>query len=365
MKTGEMLLTINKQDIKFLLKDMLGLEPNKLSPLCYTIDQNLVPLAPENTLREIAHNADVVACFKIIASPRFSCVVRIGGPATELSEIAVCKIHSNSSAILVSNVESFNIMYADDEDLIGFLVPTIINEIGIAAETYFPETLNIETLILLANIIDSYRYSNYRDALQHKDYSIPKLTVPEFDKLLKSSLTNPDLRWVISNIAVLAPNLLKYYKTANETSFNFLFDKGYLLSGKDTNTGDDYILLNILSIDAGAEFLNTWYKSAGIEVSFFENGVIKTIPAAFLCATVLSNHGFVFNEISEKLNYISLDNLNTKEIFNKIFSLMKSGISQQSTFQETPAKKKFCVKCGNPITPGSKFCGKCGTLTQI
>ncbi|MEI6853303.1 MAG: hypothetical protein WCL06_10685, partial [Bacteroidota bacterium] len=69
MKTGEILITIHKQDIKYLVKDLLGLPTDKLSPFSATIELNQAAVAPAETLQSLAQNADVVKCLTALSAP--------------------------------------------------------------------------------------------------------------------------------------------------------------------------------------------------------------------------------------------------------------------------------------------------------
>ena len=362
MKTGELLITINKKDIKYLLKDLLRLEHNKLSPLADTIDSKFDHVAGEDVLNSIAQNTDIVSCLKIIALPVSTCHVRIGGPATELSDLFICRVDDKSFVLLYSTKESYQIQYGDNaNDLTGLLKSVLLNDIDKNSDVLFPENMNIETFFLFLNIIDCYRYVFYRDALKHRDLGIVKLTVAEFGDLMKKSMTHLDLRWMISNLITLIPEVIKYYKNSDESNFNYLFDNGYLLSGKDNNTGEEYLLMNVLSVEIGAEFMNVWYKSVGIEVEYLENGAVKTMPLAFISSTARSNHCFIFNDISENVNYQLLDNINSNDVISKILASMKSNITDKLTEPVSETSTiKFCKNCGVKIKFGAKFCGSCG-----
>ena len=119
--------------------------------------------------------------------------------------------------------------------------------------------------------------------------------------------------------------------------------------------------MNVLSVDIGAEFMNVWYKSVGIEVASLENGAVKIIPLAFISSTARSNHCFLFNDISDTVNFKLLDSKNSNDVFSKILASMNSNIpDKQADPDSQTSTLKLCKNCGIKIKSGAKYCGGCG-----
>lgn len=323
MKTGEFLVTINKKDISYILKEILHIQNNVLSPFLEITDLNPNPSTDITKLKSFAENKIVSDCLNIISKPISTCKIRIAGPAEEFSILTICKVNDKTMALLYDSEETYQIQYADNiTELAGFIQALLTEDREKSEDLVFPENLNYEKFFLLLNILDSYRYVHYRDSLAHKEPGILKLTSTEFGNLMKSSAGSFNFNWLISNLAVLVPEAIKFYNNTNENNYNYLFDNGYLLSGRDKRSGEEYLILNVLSVESGAEFMNTWYRSAGIEKTFYENGKVMTIPSAFICSTARSNHCFVFNNY-ENITYKLLENQDATEFFNNLIKSMR------------------------------------------
>ncbi len=330
MKTGEFLATINKNDINYLLKELLHIQYNILSPFVEISNFGNKPSTDINTLKAFAGNTYITECLKIIAEPISTCRISTSGPAEDLSRLTVCKVDDKSFALLYESDYVYNIQYADNPDeLAGLLKALFTDETEKNDELIFPESLNYEKFFLLLNIIDSFRYAYYRDAITFKETGVLKLTASEFGGLMKKSAVSFKNIWQISNLAALVPEAIKFYSNINIDNYNFLFNNGYLLSGKDKNSNEEYLILNVLSVEAGAEFLNTWHKSAGIEKTFYENGKVVTIPSAYICSTLRSNHCFVFNNY-ESITYKLLDSQGATAFFINLVKSMRGKVIEQT-----------------------------------
>ncbi|MCX6162855.1 MAG: zinc ribbon domain-containing protein, partial [Ignavibacteriae bacterium] len=360
MKTGEILITIENGDIHSLIKEYLGFQPNLISPFANIIQDGTSPSKHAEKLKAISGNPDVVTCFKILCNPSVTYRVRNGGPATPLSEMYICTDDYHSFVLASKfNENEYGIQYCDTNvQLTDFLSTFLLMDNDNEYEPLFPETMDYEFFILLANILDSYKYAVSRNALKHEASSTPALTAAEFNMLLQDSLSKPDFSWLVTNITGLLPSAFIYKLEGKEKNYLDLFEKGFLLAVKNNDTGEESLMLNALSIEAGAEFMNTWMKSAGIEISTLSDNVLETKPLAFICSTALTNHCFNFSKTDGCIQYETLNNINSLSAIEKIFDtshILKSNVKKDS--QSVPL---FCDNCGAKLKQGASFCVTCG-----
>lgn len=360
MNTGEIVITAGKEDIYSLLKDYAGIQPNLLSPFAEFFQGDSVPSIHTEELKNLAGNPDVVACIKILAEPVVTYHIRLGGPATTPGEMYICSA-DHLSFVLASTFDkhSFGIQYcATTEHLTGFLSSFLLINNENEYEPQFPATMDFELFILIANTIDSYKYTISRNALAHEAISTLALSSAEFNTLLKNSLTKPDFNWLVTNIAGLLPSAATAKLPGKEKNYLDLFENGYLLAVKNNTTGDERLMLSLLAIDAGAEFMNTWIKSAGIErLQPSKNGV-EIKPLAFLCSTALTNHYFNFSVDDSVIHYEPLNNTNSTAAIGKLFDTRH--VLKPVGKAETPVTPAFCIKCGAKLKLGARFCPTCG-----
>ncbi len=360
MNTGEIVITAGKEDIYSLLKDYAGMQPNLLSPFAEFFQGDSGPSIHTGELKNLASNPDVVACIKILAEPVVTYHIRLGGPATTPGEMYICSA-DNLSFVLASTFDkhSYGIQYcAANEHLAGFISSFLLLNNENEYVPQFPAIMDFEFFILIANTIDSYKYTISRNALEHEAISTLALTSTEFNTLLKNSMTKPDFSWLVTNIAGLLPSAAATKLAGNEKNYLDLFDQGYLLAVKNNATGDERLMLSIIAIDAGAEFLNTWIKSAGIERLLLNGKGVEAKPLAFLCSTALTNHYFNFSLEDSVIHYVPLNNTNSSAAIGKLFDTRNEikPIEKPIT-SGTPA---FCIKCGAKLKEGARFCPTCG-----
>jgi len=360
MNTGEIVIRAGREDIYSLLKDHLRLQPNLLSPFTELFQGGAVPSTHTQELINLAANPDVIACIKILAEPAVTYHIRLGGPATSSGEMYICSA-DHLSFVLTTTFDwnSFGIQYcATTEHLAGFLSSFLLMDNENEYEPQFPETMDFEFFILLANIIDSYKYTISRNALAHEAITTLVLSSTEFNTLLKNSLTKPDFSWLVTNIAGLLPSAAATRLQGKETNYLGLFENGYLAAVKNNTTGDECLMLSVVAIDAGAEFLNTWIKSAGIERSMLSDDRVQTKPMAFLCSTALTNHCFNFSVAEGVIQYEPLNNTNSKAVIGKLFDTRNE--IKPAEKPELSVTSAFCIKCGAKLKPGARFCPACG-----
>jgi len=356
MKTGEILITIEKKDIYTLLKEHLGLQANQLSPFAEIMQSETSPSIHTENLKSLAASHDVVSCFKILSEPSVTYRIRIGGPAAMMGEMYICSTDHLSFVIASSfDMHSFGIQYCNTfENLVNFISSLILLDTDNKYEPRFPATMDYEFFLLLANIIDSYKYTFSRNALKHEASSILALSMTEFNMLLKNSLTKPDFSWLVTNINGLLPSAAAIKLQGKEKNYSYLFENGYLLAVKNNNNGEDRMVLNVLAIDAGAEFMNTWTRSAGIEKMETGEKGLEAKPLAFISSTALTNHYFNFSKGMENIHYETLNNKNSIAAIGKLFDTRHLAKPIENT------EFGFCMNCGAKLKQNASFCSKCG-----
>ncbi len=359
MKTGEVLVNIKKEDVKTLFINFLNLEANKLCPFAETLSESIDKSADIPAIDALIKNNDIVYLIKNLAKPDSLLQFRVGGPGLAYNKISICKTAESTYILLLFDGNSFGIQYYDSSKALAeILTSLIINSDFDEQPDAFPATLNYESLILYFNIIDSFRLISYRNTLNHESNSLFKIASSGFNDLLKDSIQKLDFRWLLSNLLFFLPSVVKFDIQGNAKNYEELFEKGFLISVTDKNTNANSLLLDVKSIDLGAEFFELWYKSAGVQYSYFKEGVIETNPLAFIAVTGTSNHYFQFDENSDSLIYQNMGVHASAKVFTGfIEKLINKSIAEKSVVETKP---KFCSKCGTKIPAGAKFCSKCG-----
>ena len=358
MKSGELLLNINTEDIKHLYLKTLGLEYNNLCPFAEYLKDENEHNADLVHINSVAANQDVVFLLKSLAKPVSLLQFRLGGPKEKYTKLSVCRIDENKFILVIFNGDSYGIQYCEDKLMLSEILDTLVINSDAEEGNSFPSELNFESLVLYLGVIDSLKYIKYRDTINHQFSSLNKITSDEFQKVMKDSIENFDGNWVLSNLIYLLPSVTKFELKGNQTVYDELFNNGYLLSITDTKTNESSLLLDVKSSELGGEFLELWYKSAGIQISYLKDGNVETHPAAFIAVTGIANHTFLFENNTDKIKYRNYLPVVTPNIFVPILDKLVFEKPLAETNQES--KPRFCGKCGTKVIEGAKFCGKCG-----
>lgn len=361
MKTGEVLIKIFKNDIPALVNTRLNIAHNGLSPFAKLFDTVQVPVTDDAALDAIAMNQDAVSCLRVACAPLSVGHIGIAGNGQQAGEIFIC-IAADTTCVIVYSYDdgSYGLQSISGADELSELISSIlVNPDKFNTGLTFPDSMNFESFIMLANTIDAYKYVVYRDALARKEESLLKLTSDEFNELFRGSMMKPDFKWLVSSLFYLLPSLAGFGFSGDPVHMNALFDNGFLLSVKDKTTGEKFILLNIAAVDAGIEFTNSWYRSAGVEISTIKDNVVTTLPAAFVTSTGPSDYFFAFDSLTRTISFIASDKTSLQESIKK---LVLTNILPKQEMHEVEALKNanFCPHCGNRTMPKAKFCVKCG-----
>ncbi len=358
MKSGELLLNINTEDIKHLYLKALGLEYNKLCPFAEYLKDEDERNADINQIKALTENKDAMFLIKYLAKPLSLLQFRIGGPKEKYLKLSVCKIDDSKFILVLFNGNSFGIQYYENKTVLAEILDSLVINSDAEGGNSFPDIPDFESLLLYLGIIDSFRYIKYRDSLNHHNSTLNRITSDEFQKVMKDSIEKLDINWLVSNLMYLVPSATKFEIKGNVEKYDELFNNGYLLSVADKNTNEGYLLLDVKACELGAEFLELWYKSAGIQISYLKDGVVETHPSAFITVTGIANHSFLFEEGSDKIIYRNYIPMVTPNIF---VTLLDKLVFEKSIIENKhETKPRFCGKCGAPIAEGAKFCGKCG-----
>lgn len=358
MKSGELLLNIRRQDIRALFIKTLRLDYNILCPFTDALKDEGNENADMNQINAVANNKQAVFLLESLAKPVSLLQIRISGFKEKYMKLSVSKIDDNKFILVLFDGDSYGIQYYSDKALLGVVLDSIIMNSNALEVNSFPSIINFESLVLYLGIIDSYRYIKYRDSLNHNNSSLYRISSNEFKKVIQGSIEKPDFNWLVSNLMYLLPSTTKFELKGNVETYDELFNNGYLLSVLDKKTNEGLLLLDVKACELGGEFLELWYKSAGVQISYIKDGNIETYPSAFIAVTGAANHSFIFEESGDKIIYRNYLQSVSFEIFESLLDKLVNGKSSKENQHQT--KARFCGKCGAETADGAKFCGKCG-----
>lgn len=360
MKSGEIFLNINKKDIKVLFIKTLGLDYNNLCPFAEVLKDEVYQNSDVNKINVLVQNQNATYLLKNLAEPISLLQFRLGGPKEKYKKLSISKIDDNKFILVIFDGDSYGIQYYDDKLILSEILDSLVINSDAEEGNSFPDELNFESLVMYLGIIDSLKYIKYRDTLNHQFSTLYKISSDEFQKVVKDSIEKFDVNWVLSNLMFFLPSATKFELKGNPDVYDELFNNGYLLSVKDNKTNENLLLLDVKSSELGGEFLELWYKSAGIQISYLKDGNVETHPAAFIAITSIANHTFLFEENTDKIKYRNYLPIVTPNIFIPLIDKLDYIKPRQETKEEL--KSRFCGKCGTKIAEGAKFCGKCGNI---
>ena len=105
----------------------------------------------------------------------------------------------------------------------------------------------------------------------------------------------------------------------------------------------------------------TIYEGVGITQSQYQkivNDLTKPQPVA-------EQKTVTAQESSGGLVYVLVAAVAVGGVIGAVFFIKKGSNAPRPVQQESPSRRQttvlFCTKCGKPLKPAAKFCGKCGT----
>jgi hypothetical protein len=374
LKDGEMLALINAA----------GLKPGKQSPLAQ-INGKPAPDARNLQSSKLVDSSnrptkDCLEALNILANPTSEMDLFWGNPnGVSLSKAYAAagqdKLVSFTSMNGTSNI-SYPLTTADITEIM--VQKLAFTEIKDTAE------LNIEAapaaMPVLFALLDIYRESQLRSALERRPESGVTATTEEANRVIQEAKLELNLNWYTPVAYNAMPSGMAITEATVEEGFRLLKSEGIIGAGGELS-------------ESLTAFANRAFPLAGffgIKILTASGGSIeKTQLALFrglstlLLAQLTSDGGkdrVLINSIATAQLPELLFNLGTRPFevtapplqpapANTVIcgkcGTQNNGASKfcrkcGAPLTAAPATIKFCPKCGDPVTAGEKFCDKCG-----
>lgn len=400
MDNKQFLVVINKKDIRRIFIDMLGISIANGSPFYNDINTNYPP-APGRTgeFDELLNNITFRKAAKIIASPDLIVVNRIGGGSVGLEEVRLLRRKDEGDLLAaVSEGENGSYIIKVFDNFTQYLNWWVEKFAGKNEETvanFIPPKVSLESFLFVLHAIDSFRRVSYQNMLEYKMGERASMRFSDFSSTMSASIKSRDIRWLLPAFMVMTPGLDSYRLDMRPENVSILTEQNITANSKNPATGEDMLVFGEAGQAMGVEFYRTWMMSTGFEIRIMTPQGFKGIERMFLAPTALANHFVRLETLQDgrcMINHqaYTKEQLEVKldEIFKKAFSVpvqaqvhapvqpqahipapspipsqipVQGQIPVQNQGPVPPTGTGRCPKCGAGITPGMKFCNKCGT----
>ncbi len=227
-------------------------------------------------------------------------------------------------------------------------------------KSIFPDILDIEVLVCILHSLDVYKRYYMESMFAYRNMGEVSISTTDFVKLLKQSLASSDIRWSLPSLFKVVPGLRRGKLSLKQEHIKKLEELGFV-------TGDGKLILTMADKGKamGNEFLTSWIRSIGLEVSSLVNGQEKTLSQMFMASTAFTNH-MVILEAVDGMNYrFRHEALKRDAVASTLQKWIKTLYQHSSEDSVLPPvnndrKSKYCGHCGSKLYPGKKFCTNCG-----
>lgn len=363
--TKPLAFVVRKDELASMIAVHMKLKCNPLSRYAGTKPEDETPLS-EDTLKSM-QNERFMEALSIIAQPDLRLSAMKGGGAFGLEPLSVYGRMSPGGLDIVA------VLFGGDNtilaifDGINAFADWWSGMFGARIDTTAPLTnflqgrLKISELVLMLHLIDSYKRAYMESMLLYipnKDYYVE---AEEFFTSLRVSLRSGDIRWLLPAFFALTPGL---------TGINLDIEPGMLEIARKLefigmleqvdNEQLKFIYLNAGTV-MGNEFANTWMYGVGWNASVLKNGAVTELSQKFLAPTSLANHLFTVYRESDN-SYAFTHESHT---FGEFMEHMRKWMGEiTATITPSAPMKSYCKKCRTPLSPGARFCSKCGATVM-
>lgn len=372
-------------DFSHIAQNIYKLSFNKLSPF-HGMPAGVGKPAAEALA--LADDGEFRSIAQILAQPALKLSLRRGGSTlpVEASALFAGQGPKGAAAVLL-------------EEAGGLLSATYFKSLKqygeyFAVQNAFPvsakpanaikQTLGLEDLVFLFNLIDSYRRAYLNNLLQDSGEQVEAIYEEEFVAVLERELKNADVRWLLPSFLKLTPGLENLTLEFSEKQAGMA--EAMRLISRGANPGDDR---PIYYLDAngkylGLEFSVFWRYSAGFEaITLSAGGEPESRSRYYFAPTDEANHLFaiISGGGQAAVSHQALTPEETAEQMRQILESHYEGAAKdkkKTVFpapagnqaarpaqpQTAPPAQKFCQQCGAKLTSGVAFCESCGTKVK-
>ncbi len=359
---------------------------NKLSPLA-----SMKPAAASSAkdLDQIMKSSGFALLEESLLQPDLRIEHRYGGQYTGLTVFSTFKRDDSEITLVVFPQKDGGMIlriYHTLEEYLDWWSALLLSRVNNATANFLTPPLSIAGLIYSLHAIDCYRRYSYKTSLEYEPESTPFISCTEFNSTIAKSIPSFDLRWLLSSLFVLTPDLEGINFEPEEKDLSELVRRTILYPAKDEQ-GESLFYFGEAGQYLGEEFLRAWEISIGLSARRIINGAVRSVYRAFIAPTALSNHLFQFESDSKGLcvNHQPLG-------FDSILQMLENRVkklpvdshasaetpteknveskeaSQQGSRRQTdttPTSSKLCRACGAHSAATMNFCGNCGEKFEV
>jgi hypothetical protein len=273
-----------------LFMDLLKLKHTAISPVASQLDRYAAgsTVLPQG-LAELADDQDFCTTAEIIADPAFLLKNRTGSSLHGFGETRICLGKKSEALAVVSRAEDgfiLRLFHSPNEYALWWTEKYASRNTNPGAN-YVPQGQSLESMLLILQVIDSYRRVYYQNALAYETKERFFITAEAFARSMHLAVKSRDFRWLLPAFIMLNPGLSQAAVNITSKHLEVLTDLNFLKAGKNA-TGEDLFLFGEAGVVMGQEFLTSWYTSHSFEpVTTIKN---KGIGTLFIAPTALTNH---------------------------------------------------------------------------
>ena len=327
-------IDISESDLSKLLAETLGLGIKEGS---FLFDrkgetESKTGKGSTETYSELVKDPAFLKAARIIASPDFYAVCRIGGGSLGLEEILLHGKKEEGSWIIAA--ESFPDgsctlrIFEDYSHFVSWWMDGFCGKNEEAAVNYIPPFVAPEEFLFLLHAIDAYRRVAYQNLLAHAFTEQPSMEFAEFVSTMTDSLKSKDIRWLLPAFLTLMPEISEYplEMTAEKAEILMTLQFAGKMEQKD---GKNVMIFGEAGKNSGVEFFRSWLHATGFELYVRNKDDFEAVERLFIAPTALANHFVRLQKDEAGKTVINHQAYNFEELNVKMQELFEMALTKE------------------------------------
>lgn len=364
-------------------REILGLEPNGLSPLPAIVkDFDGQPASDQGSAIAGVAEEELSRALAILWSPGRCLTIRCGGNLVVPEQMRIYRAPdldpTGLSMVFPTPFDTMIVQYFADSREWAQWAAQMVDPAGLAqiGEGVAPGGMEFGQLLHLLHTADMYRRLYYESMLDFIPASELTFSPAHYAEAMHNAVTSGDYRWLVPCLLFMLPNGRPLKIEGIGSRFESMEQWGLISSQKQE---DGYLLCRFTprGMTWGLEFMTRWVSAMGLTVSSINGGAETDERGLFLLGTTLSIHAFHFRDAGGKasIEHTVLDGEGTARLLES-YAATEVGCTPVPAYSplsgpsidapDPPAEPSEpvlirCTQCGCEVGPEDRFCIDCGT----
>jgi hypothetical protein len=363
-------------------KEILGLEPNGLSPLPAIVkDFEGESASDQGTAVAGIAEEELSRALAILWSPERLITLRCGGNLVVPEQMRIYRAHdldpTGLAMVIPTPFDTMIVQYFADTREWAQWATQMVDPAGLAqvGERVSPGVMDFGELLHLLHTADMYRRLYYESMLDYIPAGELTFSAAHYAEAMHNAVTSGDYRWLVPCLLYMLPNGRPVRIAGIGARFASMEQWG-LITSQRQEEGDAVCRFTQQGTIWGLEFMTRWISAMGVTVATVNGDSESGDRGLFLLGTTLSIHAFHLWDAggNASIEHTVLDGEGATRLLEAHATLEAAGGVTEpapSPVPEPSADVPYssessepvlirCTQCGCKVGSEDRFCIECG-----